>query len=153
MIHFDASISYTSLTAVSVQDDYYRLRPLSYPQTDIFLLCYSVISSKSLSNVRHKWLPEIAHHCPGTPFILVGTKVDLREDAETVQRLADRNETAISYADGERMAAELGAVKYMECSAITQQGVKQVFDEAIRAGLKKYQTNSRSKNTFRCSVM
>ena len=29
---------------------------------------------------RHKWVPEIKHYCPKTPFILVGTKVDLRED-------------------------------------------------------------------------
>lgn len=57
------------------QEDYDQLRPLSYPQTDIFLVCFSVVSLSSFENVRAKWLPEIQHHAPGVPFILVGTKV------------------------------------------------------------------------------
>ena len=69
------------------QEDYDRLRPLSYPQTDAFVVCFAVISPKSLENTKSKWVPEIKHHCPGVPFILVGTKVDLLGDSEFVAAL------------------------------------------------------------------
>merc|ERR1719187_2647882 len=59
------------------QEDYDRLRPLSYPQTDVFLVCLSVVSPSSFENVREKWVPEITHHCPKTPFLIVGTQIDL----------------------------------------------------------------------------
>lgn len=67
------------------QEDYDRLRPLSYPQTDVFLLCFAVSSPSSYENIRNKWYPEIKHHAPGVPFILVGTKTDHRTDQETVR--------------------------------------------------------------------
>ena len=60
------------------QEDYDRLRPLSYPQTDIFLLCYDVSRKASLENIVSKWIPEISHHCPHTPFLVIGLKSDLR---------------------------------------------------------------------------
>ena len=69
------------------QEDYDRLRPLSYPQTDVFLICFSVVNPSSFENVRSKWSSEITFYCPETPVILVGTKVDLRDDPHLVQRL------------------------------------------------------------------
>jgi len=115
------------------QEDYDRLRPLSYPQTDVFLVGFSVISPASFENVRAKWVPEIQHHCPNTPMILVGTKLDMREDKETLDRLAEKKLSPITTEQGMKMAQEIKAVKYMECSALTQKGLKDVFDEAIRA--------------------
>ncbi|GMS95989.1 hypothetical protein PENTCL1PPCAC_18164, partial [Pristionchus entomophagus] len=117
------------------QEDYDRLRPLSYPQTDVFLVCFSLVNPASFENVRAKWFPEVSHHCPNTPIILVGTKTDLRDDPETVARLRERRLTPISQTQGLAMAKEIRAVKYLECSALTQRGLKQVFDEAIRAVL------------------
>ena len=70
------------------QEDYDRLRPLSYPQTDVFLVAFSLISRASFENVKAKWYPELKHHCPGVPMILVGTKLDLRSDPTTVQTRA-----------------------------------------------------------------
>ncbi len=114
------------------QEDYDRLRPLSYPQTDVFLMCFSIISPSSFENVSAKWYPEVHHHCPNAPVILVGTKLDLREDGETISRLREKALAPISEQQGQAKAKEIGAIKYMECSALTQKGLKAVFDEAIR---------------------
>lgn len=109
-----------------------RLRPLSYPQTDIFLVCASVVTPAAFDNVKSKWLPEIQHHSPGTPFILIGTKTDLRTDPQTLAELEGKGQTVISQQQGEALCAELKGQRYMECSARSQDGLKQVFDEAIR---------------------
>lgn len=118
------------------QEDYDRLRPLSYPQTDVFLVCFSIISPASFENVRAKWYPEVSHHCPNTPVMLVGTKVDLRDDKDTIQVLQSKHLGPLTYAQGLQMAKEINAVKYAECSALTQKGLKMVFDDAIRAVLR-----------------
>ena len=111
------------------QEDYDRLRPLSYPQTDVFLVCFSVTSPASFENVREKWFPEVHHHCPGVPCLIVGTQVDLREDASVKDKLAKQRMAPVRRDDGEKMAKDLGAVKYVECSALTQYKLKDVFDE------------------------
>lgn len=108
---------------------------LSYPQTDVFLICFSLVSPASFENVRAKWYPEVRHHCPHTPILLVGTKLDLRDDKDTIERLRDKKLAPITYPQGLAMAREIGSVKYLECSALTQRGLKTVFDEAIRAVL------------------
>lgn len=111
------------------QEDYDRLRPLSYPQTDVFLVCFSVTSPASFENVREKWFPEVHHHCPGVPCLIVGTQVDLRDDPNVREKLARQKMQPIRKEDGDRMAKDLGAVKYVECSALTQYKLKDVFDE------------------------
>jgi len=117
------------------QEDYDRLRPLSYPQTDVFLICFSLVSPPSYENVRTKWYPEISHHAPSTAILLVGTKLDLREDPATIEKLRERRMAPIQYTQGLAMSKDIGAVKYLECSALTQKGLKTVFDEAIRGVL------------------
>ncbi len=173
------------------QEDYDRLRPLSYPQTDVFLVCFSVVSPSSFENVKEKvteeknrtlqlqsylncrqagltiernrphscfrqslqlvrkkkspslasfypfsrllpltavlsalspsqWVPEISHHCQKTPFLLVGTQIDLRDDAATIEKLAKNKQKPLTLEVGEKLAKELRAVKYVECSALTQ---------------------------------
>lgn len=102
------------------QEDYDRLRPLSYPQTDVFLVCFSVVNPSSYENVKEKWVPEILHHCQKTPFLLVGTQIDLREETSTIDKLAKNKLKPITSEQGEKLAKELKAVKYVECSALTQ---------------------------------
>lgn len=116
------------------QEDYDRLRPLSYPQTDVFLVCFSVTSPASFENVKEKWFPEVHHHCPGVPCLIVGTQIDLRDDAQVIEKLARQKQRPVTNEQGERLARELGAVKYVECSALTQKGLKNVFDE-VRGSL------------------
>jgi len=118
------------------QEDYDRLRPLSYPQTDVFLVAFSIISDSSLENVRSKWHPEVQHHAPNVPIILVGTKGDLRGDDTVKAKLVDKGKA-------EDYMKAIGASKYMECSALTQEGLKAVFDEAIRAALSKPTTTTK----------
>jgi len=132
------------------QEDYDRLRPLSYPQTDVFIVCFSLISPASFENVRAKWYPEVSHHCPMVPIILVGTKVDLREDKETLDKLRSKGLTPITFQQGTQLAKEINAVKFLECSALTQKGLKNVFDEAIRAVLQPKQTK---KNHNKCNIL
>jgi len=119
------------------QEDYDRLRPLSYPQTDVFLICFSIISPASFDNVKSKWYPEIQHHAPGVPIILVGTKSDLRNDSSTLSQLRNKGLNIINVDQAKAMAAHINAVKHLECSALTQEGLKAVFDESIRAALNK----------------
>ncbi|CAF3462908.1 unnamed protein product [Rotaria socialis] len=126
------------------QEDYDRLRPLSYPQTDVFVLCFSVISPTSFTNITNKWMPEIRHHCPDTPVILCGTKIDLREDREFVNQLQRQTLQPIKREQGQRLCKKIRAFKYVECSALTQKGLKQVFDDAVRSVLSP-KTNKVSK--------
>mmetsp|Transcript_8455 Transcript_8455/g.14942 ORF Transcript_8455/g.14942 Transcript_8455/m.14942 type:complete len:150 (+) Transcript_8455:423-872(+) len=114
------------------QEDYDRLRPLSYPQTDVFLICFSIIFPPSFENVSNKWVPEIQNHAPGVPFILVGTKLDLRDDRDTKRRLQSMGQSPVTEQMGNSKARDIRAYKYLECSALTQSGLKLVFDEAIR---------------------
>ncbi|KAJ6563904.1 P-loop containing nucleoside triphosphate hydrolase protein [Mycena capillaripes] len=117
------------------QEIYDRLRPFSYPETDVFLICFSLISPLSYENVRTRWYPEISHHAPSTSVVLVGTKLDLREDQAIIQKLRDEHEAPIQYEQGVQLQRDIGAAKYVECSALTQNGLNTVFDEAIRVVL------------------
>lgn len=73
--------------------------------------------------ILFQWVPEITHHCPRTPFLLVGTQIDLRDDVATIEKLAKNKQKPISAEQGEKLAKELKAVKYVECSALTQVSV------------------------------
>ncbi|XP_061072595.1 rho-related GTP-binding protein RhoG-like [Conger conger] len=117
------------------QEEYDRLRTLSYPQTNVFVICFSIASPPSYENVKHKWHPEVTHHCPNVPILLVGTKKDLRADPELLKKLKEQNQTSITQQQGVALARHIHAIKYLECSALNQDGIKEVFSEAVRAFL------------------
>ncbi|XP_062521733.1 ras-related C3 botulinum toxin substrate 1-like [Corticium candelabrum] len=117
------------------QDDYDRIRPLSYPMTDVFLMCFSIAEPSSLENIYTKWYPELVHHAGEVPRILVATKLDLRGSPQVEVSLKRRNEHILTDQEGRAMSKKIGAVKYMECSAMTREGLKAVFDEAIHTAL------------------
>ncbi|XP_076313787.1 cell division control protein 42 homolog isoform X2 [Tachypleus tridentatus] len=118
------------------QDDFDSLRPLCYPHTHVFLLCFSVVSPTSYHNVRERWLPEIRHNSPCATVILVGTQCDLRFDVKVLLELAQSGEQPVPVHRAQRFAQDAGALAYLECSALTQENVKEVFDTAILAGLR-----------------
>lgn len=80
-----------------------------------------------------QWVPEITHHCPKTPFLLVGTQIDLRDDPSTVEKLAKNKQKPITPETAEKLARDLKAVKYVECSALTQ--VRPQINQHFKAGL------------------
>ncbi len=127
------------------QEDYDRLRPLSYPDTNTFLVCFSVINRASYDNVREKWVPEVRHHAPDVPIVLIGTKLDLREDPEFMRRLQSQNSSPITSGEGQKMKEEIRAYRYMECSARTQKGLREVFNTAIEASLKPAAKDEKKK--------
>ncbi|XP_075912724.1 rho-related GTP-binding protein RhoG [Petromyzon marinus] len=115
------------------QEEYDRLRTLSYPQTSVFIVCFSLASPTSYENVRLKWHPEVTHHCPAAPLLLVGTKADLRSDPDTLRKLKEAGQAPVSSHQGTALARQVRAVRYLECSALTQDGIRAVFEEAVRA--------------------
>jgi len=114
------------------QEEYDRLRPLSYPNANVFLICFSLVHPVSFENIVAKWYPEVQHFCPDVPQILVGTKLDLREDPGINDSLRSQGLAPITRDHGEALSKEIGTSGYVECSALTQKGLKQVFDEAAR---------------------
>jgi len=119
------------------QEDYDRLRPLSYPDTDVILMCFSIDSPDSLENIPEKWTPEVKHFCPSVPIILVGNKKDLRNDEQTKRELAKTKLEPVKPEEGRTMAQTINAYEYLECSAKTKENVREVFESATRAALQQ----------------
>ncbi|XP_006870644.1 PREDICTED: rho-related GTP-binding protein RhoU-like [Chrysochloris asiatica] len=129
------------------QDEFDKLRPLCYTNTDIFLLCFSVVSPSSFQNVSEKWVPEIRCHCPKAPIILVGTQSDLREDVKVLIELDKCKEKPVPEEAAKLCAEEIKASSYIECSALTQKNLKEVFDTAIVAGIQYSDTQQQPKKS------
>uniref|UniRef100_A0A8C0B0G1 Ras homolog family member F, filopodia associated n=1 Tax=Buteo japonicus TaxID=224669 RepID=A0A8C0B0G1_9AVES len=79
------------------QEDYDRLRPLSYQNTNVVLICYDVMNPTSYDNVAAKWYPEVNHFCRGVPLVLIGCKTDLRKDKEQLRKLRASKQEPITY--------------------------------------------------------
>uniref|UniRef100_G1SET3 Ras homolog family member Q n=1 Tax=Oryctolagus cuniculus TaxID=9986 RepID=G1SET3_RABIT len=137
-------------TDLQNMEDYDRLRPLSYPMTDVFLICFSVVNPASFQNVKEEWVPELKEYAPNVPFLLIGTQIDLRDDPKTLARLNDMKEKPICVEQGQKLAKEIGACCYVECSALTQKGLKTVFDEAIIAILTPKKHTVKKRIGSRC---
>jgi len=146
-VNVDGKAYQVNLWDTAGQEDYDRLRPLSYPNTDVFLVCCSIISSSSVENISSKWIPEISHHCPGVPFIIVGCKLDLRDDCPTIEALDAKGLRIYKYEEGVALAKKLGAASYIENSSLTQLGLKNTFDEAIRTVIRRMEKGKKKEKT------
>ncbi|KAK4437631.1 Rac-like GTP-binding protein 5 [Sesamum alatum] len=149
----DGSTVNLGLWDTAGQEDYNRLRPLSYRGADVFILAFSLISKASYENIPKKWIPELRHYAPGVPIILVGTKLDLRDDKQFF--IDHPGAVPISTAQGEELRKLIGAAAYIECSAKTQQNVKAVFDAAIKVVLQppKQKKRKKKKGQKACSIL
>eukprot|EP01091_Cochliopodium_minus_P013857 TRINITY_DN4571_c0_g2_i1.p1 TRINITY_DN4571_c0_g2~~TRINITY_DN4571_c0_g2_i1.p1 ORF type:complete len:194 (-),score=30.67 TRINITY_DN4571_c0_g2_i1:86-667(-) len=108
------------------QEEYRRLRALSYPDTDLFMVCFSVVDVDSYTNIGTKWIQELHHYCPNSEKIIVGLKTDLRDDP-----MFKRN-TIMTYEDGIEIKEKFNAAAYYECSAFTKSGLVSVFENSAR---------------------
>ncbi|KAK7103398.1 rho-related GTP-binding protein RhoQ-like [Littorina saxatilis] len=127
------------------QETYDRLRTLSYYSTDIFIVCFSVVSVDSFINVRSRWVPELHAYRPGTPFLLVGTQGDLRQCPKA------SSHTFVPARKAKKLARKVGALDYLECSALTGNGLDRVFRQAVSHALrpqKKRKLWTSFKNIF-----
>ncbi|KDN44099.1 putative RHO1-GTP-binding protein of the rho subfamily of ras-like protein [Tilletiaria anomala UBC 951] len=137
IVQFEGKTIELALWDTAGQEEYDRLRPLSYPESDVILICFAVDFPVSLANVQDKWFPEINHFCEGVPILLVGLKTDLRSDAHALSMLSAQGTRPISYEQGTKVAKEIGAARYVECSSKTRRGVQEVFDAALREACRK----------------
>ncbi|EFX02112.1 protein rho3 [Grosmannia clavigera kw1407] len=163
-----------SLWDTAGQEEFDRLRSLSYDDTDLIMLCYSVDSRDSLENVESKWVGEIADNCPGVKLVLVALKCDLREadDEEASEGAATQGGAAsgggedgsaasgaapaarekkpmITYDQGLEVARRINAMRYLECSAMRNRGVNEAFTEAARVAL----SVRKEREGGKCTIM
>jgi len=114
------------------QSDFEKLRPISYKEADVFLLFFSVVNPTSAENIKDKWIAEVKQHCPNIPYFLIGTQTDQRENQKVLDELNERKQKPLKEKDGKKLAKDIEAVKYMECSAKTMSGYRDIFDEVLR---------------------
>ncbi|KAI9636094.1 small GTPase superfamily [Dioszegia hungarica] len=124
-----------SLWDTAGQEEFDRLRSLSYADTHVVLLCFSIDSPTSLENASTKWVEELAENCPGVKIILIALKCDLREDPAVREKLARRSLQPVTYEDGLSVARTIRAVRYLECSAKHNRGVQEAIYEAARVAM------------------
>jgi Rho family protein len=125
------------------------------------MLCFSVDSKDSLENVESKWVGEIADNCQGVKLVLVALKCDLRENSDNAEAEADgdgeggeganREKEMINYNQGLEVARRIGALRYLECSAMRNRGVNEAFTEAARVALSVKGVGG--KDDSKCIVM
>lgn len=116
-------------------DNFRQIRPRSYQQADVVLICYSVANPSSLASVQHKWIAEVRENLPKVPVLVVATQTDLREGVHRA--------SCISPMDGKRVAHEIHAKGYLECSSLSNRGVQQVFEYAVRTVVKQEKKRAR----------
>ncbi|KAI9338296.1 GTP-binding protein of the rho subfamily of ras-like protein [Zopfochytrium polystomum] len=115
-------------------EEYARLRPLNYPDTDVVILCFDIGDPDTLDNVEHRWISEVKHYM-AAPILLVGCKLDLRNDPETLAMLARRRSQPVTFEEGTAMATKIGAHAFLECSARDGIGHRAIFELAARVAL------------------
>ncbi|XP_076075856.1 ras-related protein Rac2-like isoform X1 [Mytilus galloprovincialis] len=132
--------------------NYNKLRPVSLPDTDVFLLCFSLDDPDSFAFIEENCFPDIKRLCPNALILLVGTKKDLIDVCQNEQETR-KKDTGNSYAyeHGINLAERIQAVKYIECSSKTGEGIKSVLQEAIKCIFNK--TKRFKENISTCNVL
>jgi small GTP-binding protein len=140
---FEGSTYTVDLWDTAGQEDYDRMRSLSYPKTDVFIVCYSVISPNSFSNVKYKWRYELKELAPTVPKILVGLKNDLRDDPQFTN-FVDKTE-ADEFAKANSFEA------HCLCSSLNREGTSELLNIAIKTAIEHKNKKSESK-TSKCII-
>ncbi|CAG7731831.1 unnamed protein product [Allacma fusca] len=122
------------------QEEYEKLRPLSYPKTDCFILCYAVDNRSSFANIESKWIGELRQHCPLAAVLLVGTKADL----------IAQGSNPVTEQEGKKLKSKIKAKGFLHCSAKTGDNIDNVFIESVRAAMNM---KDKSKPSRCCSML
>ena len=117
------------------------------------MLCFSIDSPTSLENVKNKWVPEVKKHRPNCPYILVGTKADIRNDKNMLAKLKDQGVEPVSVEAANQICKSIKAVKFMECSAMLNEGVREVFEEALYNGMYPPTEKTQEKKPGKCTLL
>jgi GTPase SAR1 family protein len=155
------------------QEEYDRLRPLSYPESHVIFICFAVDFPTSLENVEDKvrrsilpvatqlmhspfhraqWFPEVSHFCEDVPIVLIATKTDLRRDSRAIDLLIAQGRHPVTEAEGSAVARRIGA-RYAEVSAINGTGVEEVFDLALKEAMRGRTLGTIKKKVLKCVVV
>ncbi|XP_053108009.1 rho-related GTP-binding protein RhoH isoform X1 [Hemicordylus capensis] len=121
-------------------DSFKGIRPLSYQQADVILMCFSVANHNSFRNLRSKWVTEIRTHLPRIPILVVATQIDQRETGP-------HRANCISQVLGKQLARDIRAKGYVECSSLNNRGIQQVFECAVRTAVNRARRRAR-RNFF-----
>lgn len=170
-IFVDGQAMQLSLWDTAGQEEFDRLRSLSYSDTHTIMLCFSVDSRDSLENVQTKWVSEIVDHCDGVKLVLVALKCDLRSNEDSPAPASDdanglsdsskptggqggAQKKLISYEEGLAVAKKVNALRYLECSAKKNRGVNEAFTEAARCALSAKAKGSHDEEEKKgCTIM
>ena len=102
---------------------------LGYPhKTNATVVCFAVNNPRSLQNVVAKWAPKVRCFHLSIPILLVANKIDCRAESNS-----GPEHSVMSTEEGKSVAERIGAWGYVECSALTREGVKEVFENASQA--------------------
>ena len=119
---FDGDSFNLDLWDSTMGGEFDRLRTNSYNQADFFLLCFSMVDPASFDSITTKWLPEVQFHAPYAKCVLVGLKLDARM----------MGQESIPSEKAYELSNKIGAVKYIECSSLTQMNTKELFEDIMR---------------------
>jgi small GTP-binding protein len=139
----DGTLVLLHLWDTAGQEDYDRLRPLSYPGADVILLCFSTVTASSFASIKEKWYPEVNHYVPDAPYVLVGTKLDLREAGLPDPSTGESD--PVTPEKAEEMRKQIKALKYIEVSAKTRKNLQTLFAEAVEIVLAERRAHEPTK--------
>lgn len=139
-----------SLFDTAGKEDYDRLRVISYMNCDVFLVCFAVDDPGSLKSVEGNWVPELRRYLPKTPLVLVGTRADRRDD-ETSYKTDSKPQ--VSYKQAMAVSSQVGAVSYVECSALTGDGIQDLIKDIVDTVEKTADCTNKRTTCCSCTIL
>jgi len=142
----DRTIIYDFVEAANNQE-FTSLTEYIYRGGDVFVVMFSVVSRSSFENVQTQHVPAIRRSNEVAPIVLVGNKYDL-------VCYPDEYPAYVTFEEASEVARSIGAVAYIECSALTRTNVDETVEEATRAVLTQYTvTTSEQQKKDKCHMM
>ncbi|XP_010584053.1 PREDICTED: rho-related GTP-binding protein RhoN [Haliaeetus leucocephalus] len=139
------------LLLLSAGSAYYdNVRPLAYPDSDAVLICFDISRPETLDSVLKKWQGETQEFCPNAKIVLVGCKLDMRTDLNTLRELSKQRLIPVTHEQGSALARQIGAVAYAECSSkVSENSVRDVFHVTTLASVNRVHKNLKRSNSKR----